>query len=90
MGRRGVSGKWSVRIVLLICELLFNGTPQSAVPSKIQTVSAALNGTAACELPYVDFFCKLRVVLQTVNETLSDSILGKAETWHQLFTDRTY
>ena len=36
VGRRGGSGKWPVRIFLLICELLVNGTPPSAVPTNIQ------------------------------------------------------
>ena len=35
VGKRGGSEKWPVRIVLLICELLFNGTPPSAVPANI-------------------------------------------------------
>ena len=71
VGRRGGSGKWTVCIVTLICELLVNGTPPSAVPTKILPVSTALTSTAACELPYVDFVRKFQVVLQNVNETLS-------------------
>ena len=35
VGRRGGSGKWTVRIVILIFELLVNGTPSSAVPANI-------------------------------------------------------
>ena len=31
MGRCGGSGKWIVSIVLLMCEILVNGTPSSAV-----------------------------------------------------------
>ena len=89
MGRRSGSGKWPVRIFLLICELLVNGTLPSAVAANIQTVSAALNGTASCELPSVDFVSKCQVVLQTVNETLSDFQLGNAKTRHQTFTDGT-
>ena len=70
MDRRVGSGKWPVRIVLLIYDLLVNATPLSAVPLKnLQTVSAALTGTADCELPFVEFFRKCQVVLQTVNET---------------------
>ena len=72
VGRRGGFGKWPVFIFLLICELLVNGTPPSDIPSNTQTVSMALTGTSACELPYVDFVCKCQVVLQTVNENLSD------------------
>ena len=44
VGRRGGSGKWPVHIVLLICELLVNGTQPSAVPANIQTASAAFTG----------------------------------------------
>ena len=54
-GRRVCSRKWTVFIVLLICELLVNGTPPSAVPVNIQTVSVASTGTAACEILSVDF-----------------------------------
>ena len=56
VGRHGGSGKWPVRIVLLICELLVNGKPTSAILANIQNVFAALTGTAACDLPSVDFF----------------------------------
>ena len=51
VGRRGGSGKWMVPIIILICELLVSGTPPSAIAANIQTVSTALTGTAACELP---------------------------------------
>ena len=47
-----------------------------------------MTGTAACEIPYVDFVRKQRVVLKTLNENLSAFRLGNVETWHQLFTDR--
>ena len=82
--------KFREAIVLLICELLVNGTPTSAAPTNIQTVSSELTGTVAFELSSIDFVRKFIVVLQTVNETLSDFRLGNAETWHQLFTDGTY
>ena len=55
VGRRGGSEKWTVCIVLLVCELFFNGSPPSAVPANIQTVSAALTVTTACEIPSLDF-----------------------------------
>ena len=89
VGRHGGSGKWPVRIVLLICEILVNGKPSSAVPANIQTVSVEFTGTAACEIPSVEFVSKCQVVLQIVNETLSAFILGNAETWNQLFKDGT-
>ena len=66
VGRRGSSGKRPVCIVLLIYELLVNGTPSSSISTNTQTVYAVLNGTADCELPSVDFFRKFRVILQYV------------------------
>ena len=89
VGRRGGSAKWPVHIVLLICELLVNGTPPSAVPATIQTTSAAFTGAETSELPSVSFVRQCRTVLQSLNETLSALRLGNATTWHQLFTDGT-
>jgi len=89
VGRRGGSGKWPVHVILLICELLANGTPPSAIPANIQTTSAALTGAEATELPSIIFLRQCRTLLQTLNETLSSLRLGNADTWHQLFTDGT-
>lgn len=89
VGRRGGAGKWPVHIVLLICELLVNGTPPSAVPANIQTASAAFTGAEASELPSVNFVRQCRTVVQNLNETLAALRLGNASTWHQLFTDGT-
>ena len=63
LGRRGGSGKWPVCIILLICELLVNRKPSSSVPSNIQTVSTSFTGTVACDILFVDFVRKYRVVL---------------------------
>ena len=71
MDRRGGSVKWSVSIVLLIFDLLVNGTLPSDVPANIQTLSGAFTGTSSCEIPSVDFVRKCQVVLQNGNETLS-------------------
>ena len=89
VGKHGGSWKWPVHIVLLICELLVNGTPPSAVPANIQTTSAAFTGAEASELPSVNFVRQCRTVLQNINETLAALRLGNADTWHQLFTDGT-
>jgi len=50
VGHRGGSGKWPVHVVLLLYELLGNGTPPSAIPANIQTMSAAFTGAEATEL----------------------------------------
>ena len=89
VGRRCGSGKWPVHVVLLICELLVNGTPPSAVPANIQTTSAAFTGAEASELPSVNFVRQCPTVLQNLNETLAVLRLGNADNWHQLFTDGT-
>ena len=89
VGRRGGSGKWPVHIVLLICELLTNGTPPSAVPANIQSTAAAFNGCEADELPSVNFVRQCRTVLQNLNSMLAGFRLGNAKSWHQIFTDGT-
>ena len=87
--RLGGATRWPVHVVLLICELLVNGTPPSAVPANIQTMSAAMNGCEAHELPTVDFMRKCRTVVENLNLLLGGYRLGNARTWLQLFTDGT-
>ena len=53
--RQGGSSKWPVHILLLICELLVNGTPLSSVPANIQTMSVAMKVQEVTELPYIKF-----------------------------------
>ena len=89
IGRRGGSSKWPVHIVILICELLVNGTPPSAVPANIQSSSAAFTGCEAKELPTVDYVRKCRTVLENLNLMFAGHRLGSAKTWYQLFTDGT-
>ena len=86
---RGGGSRWPVHIILLICEMLVNGTPPTAIRKNIQTSSAAFTGKEAEVLPSVNFIRSCRVVLQNMNETLAALRLGKAESWHQLFTDGT-
>lgn len=88
VGRKGGASHWPVHIVLLICELLVNRTPPSAVPGSLKTF-AAFSGITEAEYPTADFVRKCRLVLQILNETLSALRLGNAPTWHQLFTDGT-
>ena len=89
IGRKGGSARWPVRIVLLICELLVNGTPPSAVPKNIRTFSSTIIGNAPGLFPSVCFVRKCRVVVQNLNEMLAAFRLSKEERWHQLFTDGT-
>ena len=78
-----------MHIVLLICKMLVNGMPPTAVPVNLQSTQAAFIGVEAKELPSENFIRQCRTVLQMLNETLSTLRFGKAETWYQLFTDGT-
>ena len=72
-----------------ICEILVNENPPSAIPGNIQTVSAALTGSEVNELTPLDYVRKCRVDLQNRNYMLATCRLGKADHWHQIFTDGT-
>ena len=90
IGRQGGASRWPVHVVLLICELLVNGTPPSVVRKNIQTTCAFFTGNETPEpASSVNFIRGCRTVLQNMNEALAALRLGSAETWHQLFTDGT-
>ena len=80
VSRKGGAARWPVHVVLLICKLLVDGVPPSAVPPTLQTTSSALLGVEAKELPTVGFVRNCRVVLQSINETLAAFRLGNAKT----------
>ena len=44
VGRKGGAARWPVHIVLLVCELLVDDVPPSAVPAISQTTSSTLLG----------------------------------------------
>ena len=67
VGRKGGAKRWPVHVVMLICEMLVNGTPPSAVPANIQSLCAILNGAEAEELPSIDFVRKCRTVVENLN-----------------------
>jgi hypothetical protein len=89
-GCRGGAGKWSAGVVLLICELLVNGTPPSAVPAILQSTSAHMIGSEVEQLPSVNFIRECRVVVKKLNEMLAAYKLGAAESCTQVFTDGTH
>ena len=72
VGREGGSSKWPVHIVLLICELLVNGTPPSDVPANIQTILYARKVQEVTKLPCIKFMQKCRVVVHNLNSTLAE------------------
>ena len=86
---RGGSCKWPVWVVQLICELLVNGTPPSAIPGNIQIMYETLHGEETEDLPSVSFVRSCRVVVEVIGETVTAIKLAKANTWRQLWTDAT-
>ena len=71
IGIWGGGKRWPVHMVLIMCEMLVNGTHPSDVPANIQTSCAAFTGVEAYKLPSVNFVRECRIVLQNLNKTLS-------------------
>ena len=74
---------------MLVFELLVNGTPPSAITANIQKMSDALTGSEVNELPPLGYVCKCFSIVKNLNDIISACRLGKAENWHQIFTDGT-
>ena len=89
VGRRGGSASWPVKVVLMICELLVNGTPPSAVPSNLQTFAGHGGAEMDGPPPGIDFVRKCRVIVQNLNEMLAAFELSDVEWWSQACTDGT-
>ena len=78
---RGGSCKWPVWVVQLICELLVNGTPPSAIPGNIQIMYEILHGEETEDLQSVSFVRSCRVVVEVIGETVTAIKLAKANKW---------
>ena len=76
-------------VVQLIYELLFNGTPPTAIPGNIKTMYETLYEEETQETPSVNFCHSCRIVVQVIGETVTALKLAKFEKWNQLFTDAT-
>ena len=76
-------------MVQLICELLVNGTPPTAIPGNISAMYESLYGEEPDEAPSISFCRHCRVTVQVVGETMAALKLASAEEWKQLFTDAT-
>ena len=62
---------------MLICDILVNGTPPSAIIANIQTMSAALTVSELNELPPLYYVRKFHVAVQSLNNMLADCRLVK-------------
>jgi len=88
-GSRGGARSWPVWVVQLICKLLVNGTPPTAIPGNIKTMYEMLYGEDAKEVPSVNFCRRCRIVVQVIGETMTALKLANSKTWKQVFTDAT-
>ena len=77
---RGGSRKWPVWVVQLICELLVNRMPPSAIPGNIQIMYETLHGEKTEDLPSVSFVQSCRVVVEMIGKTVTVVKLVKTNT----------
>ena len=87
--KRGGGRKWPVWVVILICELLVNGTSPRAIPGNIESFYFALYGTTPDVTPSVNFCRECRPIVQVIGETITALKLGIADAWDQLWADAT-
>ena len=87
--KKGGRKRWPVWVVQLICELLVNGTPPTAVPGNIQIMYETLYGEKTEDLPSDSFVRSCRPVVEVIGETIAAIKLANAGDWDQLWTDAT-
>ena len=87
--KRGGRQSWPVWVVQLICELLVNGTPPSAIPGNIQIMFETLYNEKPADIPSVNFVRECRPIVEVIGETVAALKLADAQTWDQLWTDGT-
>ena len=86
-GRGG--GKWPTWVSQVICELLVNGTPPSAIPLNLQTLYETLYGVEPVHTPSLAHVRHCRVLIQIIGETISALKLASKDNWKQIFFDAT-
>ena len=87
--KQGGGRMWPVWVVQLICELLVNGTPPTAIPGNIRIMYETLYGEEPDDEPSVNFVRECRPIVEVIGETITAMKLADAESWDQLWTDGT-
>jgi len=87
-GRRG-GACWPLWVTEVCCELLVNGSPPSAIPSSIGTLTATLYGEEPKKLPSLNFVRQCRVLVQIIGETITAMKLAACPNWAEIFFDST-
>jgi hypothetical protein len=88
LGRRG-GARWPLWVTEVCCELLVNGSPPSAIPSSIGTLTATLYGDDPKKLPSLNYVRQCRVLVQIIGETITAMKLAACPNWAQIFFDST-
>jgi len=81
-GRGG--GKWLLWIIQVICELLVNGTPPSAILSNIGILYKTVYTTALEELPSLSYVRRCWFFVQIIGETVTAMKLAHEVTCKQI------
>ena len=88
LGRRG-GASWPLWVTKVCCELLVNGSPASAIPSSIGTLTTTLYGEEPKKLPLLNFVQQCRVLVQIIGETITAMKLAACPHWAEIFFDST-
>ena len=89
VGRRGGGQRWPVWVVQMICEMLTNGAPPSAIPGLIKIMMETFTSQEVKTLPSIRYVRHCRLIVQILGETMAAIKLGREKYWQQLFTDGT-
>ena len=89
VGRRGGGQRWPVWVVQMICEMLTNGAPPSAIPGLIKIMMETFTSQEVKTLPSIRYVRHCRLIVQILGETMAAIKLGRGKYWQQLFTDGT-
>ena len=73
----------------LICELLVNGMPPSAIPDNIATFLESFYGEEPKDWPSVNFCRGSCAIVQIIGEVISAIKLASIQDWKQIFFDAT-
>ena len=81
VGRRGGGSTWPVWIVQLICEMLTNGAPPSAIPGLIEIILETFTGEKVNNLPSVRYISirHCQILVKILGETMEEIKLGREE-----------
>ena len=88
LGQRG-GARWPLWVSKVCCELLVNGSPPSAIPSSIGTLTATLYGKEPKKLASLNFVRQCRVLVQIIGETFTAMMLAVCSNWAEIFFDST-